>query len=122
MNNKFSCMIYKLVNKEPMPAKSIEEYSEFMSLPNNYIIQQSLLKDLGVVVSTVFTGFSLECDDTGAPTLFETSVYESLTMNEVFYKKYTNYQDAVKGHGKIIYKIQASNGVLFNKKVGEDVG
>jgi hypothetical protein len=108
-------MLYKLFNKHPVPVKSIEEYYEFISVPNNYIIQQSLLKDLGVFVSTVFTGFSLEFDDTGTPMLFETSVYESLTMNEIFYKKYNNYQEAYSGHNKIIYKIQSKNGIFFNK-------
>jgi hypothetical protein len=42
-------------------------------------------------------------------------------MSEIFYKKYTNYRDACKGHGKIIYRIHSKNGVFFNK-VGEDAG
>lgn len=111
-------MVYKLINKKPVIVSSLDDYSDFMKTPDNYIVDQSLLRDIGVVVSTVFTGFSLEFNTNGTPLLFETVVYETLLMKEVFYKKYGSYKEAKIGHNLILNKIHKNNGIDVNCLMG----
>lgn len=113
-------MLYKLLDNKPVEIDDIKTYSDFMSNPKNYILSQDNLKDDGIFVSTTFVGVALDYTETGYPLLFETSVFESPTMREIFFKKYTSYDDALAGHSNILYKIVNKTGKIVTEDI--DVG
>jgi len=98
-------------NKNIVAATDLKKWSEWFENSPDRLLKQEYIKDgdQEYFVSTVFLGIDHSYVG-GTPILFETMVFESGSMSELYMQQYTAYDDAMRGHGAIM-SVLRENGV-----------
>lgn len=104
--------VYVLQGHEPRPARSWDEYAQFVSDFNNMCVRQDSL-DGELLVSTVFLGLdhSLYAE---RPVLFETMVFGP-TRYHLYQRRYCTWDEAVEGHAETLKMVQDEIAELLAK-------
>lgn len=93
-------LLYKLVNKQPVPAVDYIDWAEFMGNSKNRIVAQSVYGE--VTISTVFLGTDHNYMSKGDPILFETIIFGEEFSDLQW--RYSTWEEAEKNHKAICEK------------------
>ena len=95
-------MFYILENKQPKEV-SLEEFAEWSRDPSNKIIKRTYLNSK--LISTVFLGLDHNYRITGDPILFETAIFETDSMRDLYLERATTFDNALKTHEKVVQAV-----------------
>ena len=94
-----------LKDKKVIEVNDVLEWGRFFKKTKERIVKQETLPS-GYWVSTVFLGIDHNFELSGSPLLFETMVFSEKEgkKDEVDMERYATYEEAEKGHEKMVNK------------------